>query len=856
MVEGLKQRGLTSLLERYCRDHLRNQASDKTHPARAVRELVSLLVQQGARSGSMRQRQKQWQEALDLAGKFLKDHPGHPVAVQLRLQQALAHLSWGLSLVEQSKTSVKPDTAVLQARRHFTRARVILLDLEGALAKALEGRHPGDQANQNQAAPTWEELYALQTNGKFRLAQVLLQTGLLCKPGSGERAKWLHEAQRRYEPFTHQSQTNLVLLQSLLDTAICQRARGQYKDALATLARLRRLEPAAGTREMVARYRGREIEQRVRIHIDRDDPLTARSALEDYLKPLREANVNPDARTQLLHVEVLFRVRDWYLELAQESRQRASNEQDAGRRALEAERSQKRAQRAADAQKLALYECRTMGHDHGPYWALRAERLTARFARSELPPTSLEDAQYLGRSLQRSGRFDLAAKVLSASSQQALAVGQRQMAADLHYRTATAQFRNKQYVKAAQGFASFAESFASDQRVDSALYLGARAYGAAYLQQRTQALAQAYQQALGRYVSRRPQGTHIGSVRWLQGKWYQARRQYRPAAEAYSQVPSDDERSAQAREAALACFAAHLRQLGAEGKKDPALADRTVAACRQHLARLKQQRAVRSRQIQWTLRLADLLIQSAVGRDQEALDLLNRLERTGIPDDRDRVQAQQIRMHALLHTGNYARARSLVRQWIKAQQQRGGEQILKLLSELLKSPADTDDASQSQSAEVVRMLCEHILERTDQYGLPDRELAEVRVALAKAYRRLLKPAEALEALAQLTDKYASKREVAELRGHCQIMAGQYAEALHTWLGLLETTKPVTRAWYEAKYQVVLAHFRMGQYREVAKIVGVTKLLHPDLGGPDLRTKFLDLERRSTSGNVGRESGSR
>ena len=50
-------------------------------------------------------------------------------------------------------------------------------------------------------------------------------------------------------------------------------------------------------------------------------------------------------------------------------------------------------------------------------------------------------------------------------------------------------------------------------------------------------------------------------------------------------------------------------------------------------------------------------------------------------------------------------------------------------------------------------------------------------------------------------------------------------------------------WFDARYGLALAYYRSGKPKESLHLIEATSILHPDLGGGDLREKFLRLRQR-------------
>jgi predicted Zn-dependent protease len=65
-------------------------------------------------------------------------------------------------------------------------------------------------------------------------------------------------------------------------------------------------------------------------------------------------------------------------------------------------------------------------------------------------------------------------------------------------------------------------------------------------------------------------------------------------------------------------------------------------------------------------------------------------------------------------------------------------------------------------------------------------------------------------------------------------------ALAQWRIVLRRSPPQSSRWYRAKYAIALAYFKLGQSQRTAEMIKLLAALHPDLGGDETRTQFLDL----------------
>jgi hypothetical protein len=53
-------------------------------------------------------------------------------------------------------------------------------------------------------------------------------------------------------------------------------------------------------------------------------------------------------------------------------------------------------------------------------------------------------------------------------------------------------------------------------------------------------------------------------------------------------------------------------------------------------------------------------------------------------------------------------------------------------------------------------------------------------------------------------------------------------------------KPGSLEWLDARWHVIRCCRRLGEQAEADKLLKVTKLLYPDLGGEAMRTRFDEL----------------
>jgi hypothetical protein len=65
-------------------------------------------------------------------------------------------------------------------------------------------------------------------------------------------------------------------------------------------------------------------------------------------------------------------------------------------------------------------------------------------------------------------------------------------------------------------------------------------------------------------------------------------------------------------------------------------------------------------------------------------------------------------------------------------------------------------------------------------------------------------------------------------------------SLETWRALQQASRPGSDDWYRAKYGLAWTHYRLGNPQRAARILELTQLLHPELGGPHFKAQFEEL----------------
>jgi predicted Zn-dependent protease len=84
-----------------------------------------------------------------------------------------------------------------------------------------------------------------------------------------------------------------------------------------------------------------------------------------------------------------------------------------------------------------------------------------------------------------------------------------------------------------------------------------------------------------------------------------------------------------------------------------------------------------------------------------------------------------------------------------------------------------------------------------------------------------------------------RRRLAELLAEGSTRA-EWEASLAQWRALAEGLRPDTPGWFEAKYRTAEMHARLGNRKTAARVVTVLRITRPELGGAEMKERFLKL----------------
>jgi tetratricopeptide (TPR) repeat protein len=800
-MDGLRERKLFRLLEAYCQGELNRPGATESERTRYTIELANILATRAQAEGRATTRAELWQQASTLLRNFLQQHEQHPQAVTLNFQLGMYELAQGELVRQQARLTPQDSELTLSARSLLQAAVQSFRQVETDATQALKKRPPGD--NSSADIPTQTQLRNLTSNSRFRMAQALLGLALTYPRHSADQTDAASQAKNQFDAFTQRYSTNDLTLESFLGRAECLRLLGDSTEALKCINELSK----PGTPE---KYFARSVALRAQLHFDQKNPALARNVIDDSRKLL----ATPNAELDLLSVQAL-------LELA---RQQSRGQADLVARQLVA---------------TALQQIEEIEKTHGPYWASRCELLLAELATENL---LVEDPAVLVR--MADGQFrrgDPAGTIhtLDRAVKLTKERGDTNRTVELAFRTASIQLQQREIEDAAERFADIAGTYANHPTAPQAHFMVAYCLGQLYATAATPERLANYERSLERHLRSFGADESAHEVRWWLGSLRISQRRWSEAVALLKEIPDGHKQFLAARDQLRRAYESWLQDLTQRSQP----VDTVVADAIQFLKSTLSGRPAKQWQasdVALALALARFNLHPAVSRTKDAEEVLGQILFGQVANDTERGEARRLIVAALLAQDKFDEARQMIETEFV-----GIPQELFAVAQALEEAATRSPESRRQQIGKLQLVVAERLVRSAEQLTREQSL-QAQILLAMAYANAGQAARADELFAKLRDRAGNDPRLLQAQAECLMQLGRYAQARETWRQALSRLREGTPAWYHAKYNLALACYHSAEIAQAVKIIQVTELLHPDLGGPDMKAKFEQLKAKCRS----------
>ena len=838
--EQLRQRGLFSLAESDAISRLAGENLSLATETELTIELSRTLAEH-ARFAPDAERDELWERAQSLVQDLIDRDRTNPRSILLAGQLASVAVSTGEWL--RGEAEVRPFDASLRkrARSECKTAVERLQELEKQLAE------PGRDASVKKpspGSPAGYELRILLHQVRWQLSQTWCLLAELASPNSAERTANAANAEqvlRRLKPVTDepiQSRTKLLQITAA-------RLKGDLDRAAQVLSNLEKSTPKPADSVLD------EITvERVRLLLEQQQPTEA----AELLLKTRNQRQRLTGELWFLQTRALIALRDITLEKQQETL----------------------------AERLGLQITTTIERCEeqvGGYWGRRCRQAWDAAQTARKYGLELDTLMQQARLDFTSGQIEAALAEYSQAEDAAQKSGQTDLAHELGFTRASILLDQKQYEAAATEFFRLAQESRSPDKGAKSHLLGAYALGRFYDEMRTSPRREAYTEALDRHLKEYATDPTVNEARFFKGQLEEQRQQATLALPLYLEVDPRHPRAADAVSGAARCYETILRRMIERRLPTADFEREAIDRLSRHLAQATNSvETWTATQADVALRLSAILLRAATEssladetESETEREHGNSLRPQGNSAGSSRLQQAtvwltRVNMYLELHRDEPATAASttLLRQRAIPLQiiVLAGKGKLDEAEELLKSLKNTspelllavmEGLSQfisSKSPATGDSVAALSLRAGELLGTDRDQLAPVQRSLldqylTTAYLATGQTAKAVNLMKSRAEQGPKDVEIQrEIGLRLSSLKSPEAATLskQCWRRVESLTKGGSAEWFVARLEVLRACLQLNQVQEGRKLLQVTKVLYPDLGGKPLADQFEAIDR--------------
>lgn len=806
-LAGLRQRRLYSLVEAYCRRRLGEAYLVERRRAELTVEL-SRTALEAALFAKSPEREELAARATQIIDDELRNKPSSPWRPLLDVQRGLVDLVWGERLREEAQLLSVGEAQLEQARERLRAAVGQLKQARSVVEEKWRDAQRGSPTV-NSDLPDADDWYSLRRNVDYQLGRAFRNQGESYPVKSPDRLSSLEQAVETFATLTKTEQTDPITWQARLEEVACKRLLGDLMSGEKILDLIDAQAPPA---DVADRARAQRI--RIRIAAGRLDE--ARS----YLKS------DDTEASSLVDADLRIAALEWLIASA-------AAEDKAGR-----------ANEAADYRSRAELLTKLIAERQAPYWARRAEALTAGAAASSPAGPGESSLISAAASFYRQGNMEKALELYDQLFAQAWSKRQQDVAFDAAFTAGAIDQQRKEHAKAAARYSKLAQTIAEHPRAAEAQLLAAYNAGQALQTAKPETLEAGladYARLLETQLKQWPKAKETAQARVWLGLLRAQQRSFEAAAQALSGVPLESPLAADAvrllgdvRGAQLAA----LREVGAATNEAFAAAERELA---RYVPGYPQPMPIASPAAGVAaLALGRLtLVYGDASLAPRAAEALNVAAAYADLPTGDRAKCDIWRAGALAASGRGGEAMAIVAPMKDVSA--GDAAAVVALVDASTSPAFKRNAA---VAEFVLKLTALI--RGGQAWPGNAAMLPAQRAEARAFDTLGRTAEARAAYDALARSYPQDGD-AQL-AYAEFLATQAdREALQLaatkWREVERASVQSSPRWYRAKLGVAEAYEKLGDRARAKQLVELMQALHPELGGAELKPKFEALLAR-------------
>ena len=489
----------------------------------------------------------------------------------------------------------------------------------------------------------------------------------------------------------------------------------------------------------------------------------------------------------------------------------------------------------------------------GP-WRAYADAVVARSTETRQYGEKLAAIVREGRLAAQRHDWSAATIAYEQAAQEATALGKLSLAAEFEFIRASLAIEAGQLELASHILAEYTTRFPNDPRAADAHLLAAWTLGRLNNEEPSPARRSAYIEQLKDHVTRYPHSPTQVEAQWSLAVDAIRHQEWVIAIDSLEAIPADHPRATEAAAQLPYCYEQGFSQV-AEKSDLPAWEQRADSAFRRQIATWPHPPAGWSlSQSENALRWARVLLRFRDRQYAEAEQLLSHIglshelevremARDGSPLNpawgRLLPAATQLRVISLAGLGRTGEAEKL----LLSEATTSADDLLATLSGLSEIASSLNAESRHALGRIQLAAARRLDEQ--RASLSPEKATLVDRCLAEAYVATGDLPEALAIYETLLKAHPRDRQLLQAIGTLSLQHGQPADQQRAKSAYrqLESCDPAgSPAWLRTRLQVARVSLQLGEIAESEKLLKVTRILYPELGGAELKSEYGELEK--------------
>lgn len=795
-IAGLLERRLYPLAEQYCQDQLQQDHLSSLQRTTLVVALSHTYVA-WAENSPPAERTGHWNSALRVIEKLLVADKDNSYALLARRQAALVHLNRGTFAHEEAETSQDAAPFLQTARQQLHTSiglfEKLLLDVRRQLDRS-------DRPKNNQAQLTENQLAQLKRQVRGELADALMNQAVCYPHSSPDQINALHKAKEHL--------ASLAAAQHPIE----------WKSRVHYLACLRLLGEAKLFHERAEQYLAEQppddIVAGIQMQLARQFLKEANFARAiEQLNSAQPAGRHARAECDLLELEILL----------------AAAKHD-------------ETEYAKVWQKRATNLATNIEREHTPYWNRRAESLIGHHVATTSTKQNAAMIARAAEGLYRAGKIEESLNLYDRAAQQAGREGHAQRALQLSHTAAMIEQTEKHYLAASDRFLKIARSHAAQGEAAEAHIMGIYNY-AQSIRQQSEPELKTYLKLLQEHLDNWPESTTTNAARFWLAKIYQSQRQWGKAANLFTEIKPSSKQFSGAIAGAARCYEHYCQELSRRHDSSlPAKATRAADHLEQLARNLLNDNmdGLDATTVLIAANASALLRMRYTGKGfSQSEQLLQDVSKHQINGNADLLA--QLRLLQVYALSGQASRQAEAKQIFNNLKAPNAQHLLWLMEGLNTLMGIAQGPDRVAVAELFLDCFERL--KVGQIQIDNNKKLDLDFGFATALEVVGRNQESLSKLKALATENPQSGKIQA--AYASLLLEQsdrsaWSDAMKKWREIETRSRRTSPEWFEAKYGQARAKYKLGETQQAARIIRMTQVLHPDLGGATMAKRFRAL----------------